>query len=56
MVAYEMGFFEEPRQATLEEVATEIGISARAVAGRLRRGQTTLLERTGLTDLPEGAL
>lgn len=55
VVAYGMGFFEEPRRATLEEVADEIGISARAVAGRLRRGQTALLERTGLTDLPEEA-
>lgn len=55
VVAYGMGFFEEPRRATLEDVASEIGISARAVAGRLRRGQTTLLERTGLIDGSEGA-
>jgi predicted DNA binding protein len=54
VVAYGMGFFEEPRRATLEDVASEIGISARAVAGRLRRGQTTLLERTGLIDRSEG--
>lgn len=54
VVAYGMGFFEEPRRATLEDVASEIGISARAVAGRLRRGQTTLLERTGLIDGFEG--
>lgn len=52
VVAYEMGFFEEPRRATLDEIASELDISARAVAGRLRRGQTTLLERTGLIDLP----
>lgn len=46
--AYRRGYFEEPRRATLEDVAAELGISARAVAGRLRRGQATLLERTGL--------
>lgn len=46
--AYRLGFFTEPRSATLEELADELGISPRAVAGRLRRGQATLLEETGL--------
>ncbi|MEM4780902.1 MAG: helix-turn-helix domain-containing protein [Halalkalicoccus sp.] len=47
-VAYQRGYFEEPRRATLEDVASDIGISSRALAGRLRRGQATLLERTDL--------
>lgn len=50
--AYRRGYFEEPRRATLEDVAAELGISARAVAGRIRRGQATLLERTGLAADP----
>lgn len=51
-VAYRRGYFEEPRRATLGDVAEEIGISARALAGRLRRGQATLLEHTGLSADP----
>jgi predicted DNA binding protein len=51
-VAYQRGYFEEPRRATLTDVASEIGISPRALAGRLRRGQARLLERTDLTVLP----
>jgi len=51
-VAYQRGYFQEPRRATLEDVAREIGISPRALAGRLRRGQARLLERTDLTALP----
>ncbi len=51
-VAYQRGYFEEPRRATLSDVAEELGISPRAVAGRLRRGQTVLLERTGLAAYP----
>ncbi len=49
--AYRLGFFTEPRSATLEELADELGISPRAVAGRLRRGQATLLEETGLAEV-----
>jgi predicted DNA binding protein len=48
VVAYGMGFFEEPRRATLADVADELGISPRAVTGRLRRGQSALLEHTGV--------
>lgn len=54
-VAYRLGYFEEPRQATLEDLAAELDVSPRAVAGRLRRGQATLLERTGLMDHPPTA-
>ena len=37
-VALERGYFEEPRGATLEDVAAELGITQPAAGGRLRRG------------------
>ena len=42
--AYEMGYFEIPRTATLAEVAAELGISASSCSERLRRAQTHLVE------------
>lgn len=53
-IAYRLGYFKEPRDATLSDIAAEIGISTRAVAGRLRRGQATLLEHTDLAARPTG--
>jgi len=50
--AYELGYFEIPRGASLEEVATELGISASSVSERLRRGQTQLIEETVATMWP----
>ncbi|WP_254279927.1 helix-turn-helix domain-containing protein [Haloarcula marina] len=44
--ALAMGHFEIPRQATLEDVAESLGISARATSERLRRGQTSLVKNT----------
>lgn len=41
--ALEMGYFEEPRAATLAEVAAELGISQPAAGGRLRRGVRRLV-------------
>lgn len=41
--ALEAGYFEVPRQTTLGDLATELGISDSAVSQRLRRGLTTLL-------------
>ncbi|MCU4741416.1 helix-turn-helix domain-containing protein [Halobacteria archaeon AArc-m2/3/4] len=43
-VAYENGFFDVPRGATLGELAAELEISDQAVSERLRRGQSRLLE------------
>jgi predicted DNA binding protein len=45
-LAWEMGYFEEPRAATLSEVATELGISQPAAGGRLRRGIRRIVEAT----------
>jgi len=42
-VALESGYFDEPRGATLEEVATELGITQPAAGGRLRRGLRRLV-------------
>lgn len=44
--AYEEGYFEEPRETSLEELATHLDISPTAVGGRLRRGMGKLVETT----------
>jgi len=46
LLALEMGYFEEPREATLDEVAAELGISQPAAGGRLRRGLRRLVVST----------
>jgi len=43
-VAYELGYFEIPRKASLDDVAAELGISASSCSERLRRAQTALFE------------
>lgn len=42
--AYELGYFEIPRRASLEDVADELDISASSCSERLRRAQTHLVE------------
>ncbi|WP_123536844.1 helix-turn-helix domain-containing protein [Halosimplex salinum] len=42
--AYEMGYFEIPRRASLEDVADELDIAASSCSERLRRAQTHLVE------------
>lgn len=44
--AFERGYFDEPRETTLSEVAAELGISQPAAGGRLRRGIRRLVEST----------
>lgn len=46
LFAYERGYFEEPRQTSLEELAGEMGLSSTAVGGRIRRGINQLVEAT----------
>jgi hypothetical protein len=41
--AHEMGYFEIPRRAALEDVAAELGISASSLSERLRRAQSHLV-------------
>lgn len=43
LVAVERGYFEEPRDATLGEVAAELDISQPAASGLLRRGTKRLI-------------
>ena len=46
VLAYEMGYFDSPRAVSLEEVASELGISQQSLSSRLRRGHRQLIERT----------
>lgn len=45
-LAYEEGYFEIPRGATLVALAEMLGVSDQAVSERMRRGLDTLVERT----------
>lgn len=49
VAALEAGYYEIPREATLAEVAEELGISSQALSERLRRG-TARLVRSSLED------
>ncbi|MCU4926612.1 helix-turn-helix domain-containing protein [Halobacteria archaeon AArc-dxtr1] len=49
VLAYQRGYFESPREVTMEELGDELGISQQAIASRLRRGTKHILGRT----LPE---
>jgi hypothetical protein len=44
LTAYRNGYFDEPRETSLEELAEELGISPTAVGGRIRRGVAALVE------------
>ena len=44
-LAYEYGYFNTPREATLAEIAEELGISQQALGSRLRRANRRLIER-----------
>lgn len=42
-VAYELGYFEVPRRATLSDLAEQFGVTEQAISQRLRRALNTLL-------------
>jgi predicted DNA binding protein len=44
------GYFDEPRSASLEEIAEEMDLSSTAVSGRLRRGMRNLVAATIAAD------
>jgi len=46
VLAYERGYFESPREVTLEELGEELGITQQAVGSRLRNGYRHLLQST----------
>lgn len=49
--AYDRGYFDEPQRVTQTELATEFGISQRAVSRRIRRGLSRLVGNTVASDL-----
>jgi predicted DNA binding protein len=42
-LAHERGYFEIPREVTLDDLADELGVSNQAVSERLRRGCTHVI-------------
>lgn len=46
VTAYELGYFREPRDASLADLADALDISPTAVSGRIRRGTAELIEAT----------
>lgn len=50
VTAYEHGYYDEPRELSLEELASILGVSTRAVSGRLRRGSARLVEAALIDD------
>jgi predicted DNA binding protein len=53
LVAFETGYFEEPRNATLGEVAADLDISQPAASGLLRRGIKRLVVSSLMDDSGE---
>ncbi|WP_136716200.1 helix-turn-helix domain-containing protein [Halorientalis salina] len=49
-LALALGYFEVPREATLDEIALELDVSDTAVSQRLRRGVKRLVEAAVATD------
>jgi predicted DNA binding protein len=52
LVAFEAGYFEEPRKATLGEVASHLDISQPAASGLLRRGIERLIISSLMDEKP----
>ena len=52
VLAYERGYFESPRESSLEDIAAELGITGQSLGSRLRRG-TNRLVRSTLVDAEE---
>jgi predicted DNA binding protein len=48
VTSYRMGYFDIPRQASLDDVATELDITASSLSERLRRAQSHLIKTTVL--------
>ncbi|WP_306057090.1 helix-turn-helix domain-containing protein [Natronococcus wangiae] len=46
VLAYERGYFESPREVTMEDLGDELDISQQAIASRLRRGIKHILGST----------
>ena len=46
VLAYEHGYFDSPREASLQEIADELGITQQSLSSRLRRGHRRLIGAT----------
>ncbi len=46
VLAYERGYFDTPRERSLEEIAEELGITQQSLSARLRRGHRRLIRAT----------
>ena len=46
VVAYERGYFNSPREASLKDIAEELGITQQSLSSRLRRGHRRLIAGT----------
>jgi len=46
ILAYERGYFDTPRETSLEEIADELGITQQSLSSRLRRGHRRLIRAT----------
>lgn len=44
MTAYRMGYFEVPRNASLEDVADELGVTHQSTSERMRRAHDAVCE------------
>jgi len=55
LTAYELGYFEEPRETSLEELAAALDLSPSAVNGRLRRGLKSLIGTALTVDTEVGS-
>lgn len=51
LTAHEMGYFEVPRRASLQDVAETLGVTAPSLSERLRRAQSRLVEQYADADL-----
>lgn len=50
MAAFMQGYYDEPRETSLKELASFLGISRTAVSGRLKRGSAQLIEEVLIND------
>ncbi|MDS0293701.1 bacterio-opsin activator domain-containing protein [Halogeometricum luteum] len=46
VLAYERGYFDTPREVTMAELGSELGITQQAVGSRIRRGIDCILDET----------
>lgn len=44
VLAYERGYFDSPREASLEEIADELGITQQSLSSRIKRGHKRLID------------